>query len=441
MIMPIRRFKQAGLAAIVAATAVSGLMVAPAHASTTSSIAATATAEVGNGPCAHGGYWSGLSSQSTSCGGSGGQSQAWCADFVGWVWSQNGVAHLSAIDNTAASVYDYGKTYGTLHSTPQVGDAVVYNYDASSDYADHVALVTAVGGGSITVVGGNEGHSSGHSQGIVQEESTSQYAEGDAPWGQVISGYISPVVKPSVALNFSQTVGGNYNGDKVSDLFAKDSSGNLFVWTGNKGGAFSTRKQLTGGWNFTQTATADFTGDGFGDLVASDTSGNLYLWTGNAGGAFSTKKLLTSGWNYTQTVAGDFRGTGHADLIAQDASRNLYLWPGNGDGTFGAKKLLTSGWNFTQTTAADFNGDGIADLVARDSSGNLYLWTGNAGGAFSTKKLLTGGWDFTQTTAGDFTGSGHADLIARDDTTGTLYRWAGNGAGGFAAKVQVTTGW
>ncbi|KJS57838.1 CHAP domain-containing protein, partial [Streptomyces rubellomurinus] len=232
MIMPIRRFKQAGLAAIVAATAVSGLMVAPAHASTTSSIAATATAEVGNGPCAHGGYWSGLSSQSTSCGGSGGQSQAWCADFVGWVWSQNGVAHLSAIDNTAASVYDYGKTYGTLHSTPQVGDAVVYNYDASSDYADHVALVTAVGGGSITVVGGNEGHSSGHSQGIVQEESTSQYAEGDAPWGQVISGYISPVVKPSVALNFSQTVGGNYNGDKVSDLFAKDSSGNLFVWTG-----------------------------------------------------------------------------------------------------------------------------------------------------------------------------------------------------------------
>ncbi|KJS57762.1 transglycosylase family protein, partial [Streptomyces rubellomurinus] len=42
----------------------------------------------------------------------------------------------------------------------------------------------------------------------------------------------NPFPGPSVTLNFSQTVGGNYNGDKVSDLFAKDSSGNLFVWTG-----------------------------------------------------------------------------------------------------------------------------------------------------------------------------------------------------------------
>ncbi|MFJ7247274.1 CHAP domain-containing protein, partial [Kitasatospora sp. NPDC098652] len=267
MTMPTtRRLKQTGLAALIAATAVTGLTVAPAHASTTSSIAATATAEVGNGPCAHGGYSSGLNSQSTSCDGSGGQSQAWCADFVGWVWSQYDVAHLSAIDNTAASVYDYGKTYGTLHSTPQVGDAVVYNYNASSDYADHVALVTAVSGDSITVVGGNEGHSSGHSQGIVQQESTSHYAVGDAPWNQTISGYISPVVKPSVTLNYSQTIAGDYNGDKVSDLFAKDSAGNLSVWTGNKGAGFSTKKQLTSGWNFTQTATADFTGDGIADL-------------------------------------------------------------------------------------------------------------------------------------------------------------------------------
>ncbi|WP_051836606.1 transglycosylase family protein [Streptomyces sp. NRRL WC-3742] len=80
---------------------------------------------------------------------------------------------------------------------------------------------------------------------------------------------------PSVTLNYSSTTGGDYNGDKVSDLFAKDSAGDLFVWTGNKGAGFSSKKQLTSGWKFTQTAAADFNGDGKADLVAGDSSGNL----------------------------------------------------------------------------------------------------------------------------------------------------------------------
>lgn len=81
---------------------------------------------------------------------------------------------------------DYGKKYGTISSTPHVGDAVVYNYNGS-DYADHVALVTAVSGGSVTITGGNQGGRPGH----VSTNSTSSYSVGSAPWGQRISGYVS----------------------------------------------------------------------------------------------------------------------------------------------------------------------------------------------------------------------------------------------------------
>lgn len=244
-----------------------------------------------------------------------------------------------------------------------------------------------------------------------------------------------------LTLNYSQTTAGDYNGDKISDLFAKDASGNLSVWTGNTGGTFSARHQLTGGWNVTQTTAADFTSHGLADLIGSDSSGNLSLWTANSGGVYSAPKVLTTGWNFTQMVSGDFRGTGHQDLIAKDSSNNLYLWAGNGAGAFASKALLTGGWNYTQTTAGDFNDDGITDLVAKDSNNNLYLWTGNKGGTFSAAKLLTSGWNYTQTVAGNFAGTGHTDLIARDDTTGTLYRWSGNGNGTFNSKVTVTTGW
>ncbi|MFE2249323.1 CHAP domain-containing protein [Streptomyces lavendulae] len=170
--------------------AISGLAIAPAQADATSSMASLAYAQVGNGPWdTAGGYWSHNRSQSTGCDGHGGQSHAWCADFVGWIWSHY-VARLGSLTDGAARFYAYGQANDTLHSTPKPGDAVVFEY--STGYAEHVAVVTAFDSTTMTVVGGNEGHSSGHTQGIVQRESTTSWSVGSAPWGQRISGYICP---------------------------------------------------------------------------------------------------------------------------------------------------------------------------------------------------------------------------------------------------------
>ncbi|MGW6576990.1 CHAP domain-containing protein [Streptomyces sp. NPDC054945] len=179
----IRLVSASTLAVSVLATAA----VTPANASPlTDGISATARAENGNSYCAHGGYVGGPN-QSSSCTGGTTRTHAWCADFAGWVWARNGVTGLGTLDDRAASFMDYGKKYGTLSNTPHVGDAVVYNYNGGS-YADHVAVVTGVSGDTVTITGGNQGGYPGH----VSTNSTTKWRVGQSPWGQSISGYISP---------------------------------------------------------------------------------------------------------------------------------------------------------------------------------------------------------------------------------------------------------
>lgn len=113
----------------------------------------------------------------------------WCSDFARWVWSMSGV-NVSGLSAWAASFYDYGLRYGTLSSTPHVGDAVVYGYNPGTDFAAHVAIVTSVNvdNHTITSIGGNERGGAG----IVAADGPYDWSVGGSPTGQVISGYVSP---------------------------------------------------------------------------------------------------------------------------------------------------------------------------------------------------------------------------------------------------------
>jgi hypothetical protein len=119
----------------------------------------------------------------------------WCAEFAKWVWSDAG-ANVAGLTGASASFYDYGVSHKTLSNTPAVGDAVVFGYNAGTDYAEHVALVVSVNTANHTIkdVGGNEGGGAG----IVQEDGPYNWTVGGSPTGQVISGYIAPVGGGSV---------------------------------------------------------------------------------------------------------------------------------------------------------------------------------------------------------------------------------------------------
>ncbi|MFJ7204578.1 FG-GAP-like repeat-containing protein [Streptomyces sp. NPDC098789] len=469
-------FKKSALATVVAAAALSSLSIAPAQADATSSMASLALAQVGNGPCdTPGGYWSQNRNQGTSCNGHGGQSHAWCADFVGWIWSHYDVARLGSLTDGAASFYAYGQANGTLHSTPKPGDAVVFDY--SGGHAQHVALVTAFDGNKMTVVGGNEGHSRGYTEGIVQTESTTSWSVGSAPWSQRISGYISPVLNSDdsatpAAAGMTHLAAGDLDGSGKQDIMATEvSSGDLYLYPGSGalGGAntLGARVKIGSGWNsMTNLTVGDYDGDGKADVLATDTAaGDLYLYPGsgsaNGMNTLGPRVQIGSNWSSMHDLTRmDVNKDGKPDLVAvETATGNLYVYPGtgslNGANTLGARVQIGTNWNSMSSLVVpgDLNSDSVDDLVAKDESGNLFLYPGtgalNGNNTLGNRTQIGSGWKaMTDLVGADLNNDGKGDIAAvqaAPGATGTFYAYPGTGAANgmntLGARVQIGTNW
>lgn len=107
---------------------------------------------------------------------SGKRNEPWCADFVSYIARENGVN----INYPAVSgILDWGKRNGKFHSTPKVGDAIIFKgWDPKKgEYASHTGIVTKVENGRVYTIEGNTSNK-------VAERS---YALNDSK----ISGYVS----------------------------------------------------------------------------------------------------------------------------------------------------------------------------------------------------------------------------------------------------------
>ncbi|MEP9384613.1 CHAP domain-containing protein [Nocardioides sp. KR10-350] len=147
------------VAAIVAALVLAVLAplavgsASPASAASTSSIGSIAAANVGNGPCSKNS--AGGTGYYTSCNG-----ESWCSDFAKWVWAQAGFPVAGITASSGTFITAASQNGSTIHTSstyaPKVGDAIVFNYNSSTGWADHVGLVAAVNSdGSIDAIHGN----------------------------------------------------------------------------------------------------------------------------------------------------------------------------------------------------------------------------------------------------------------------------------------------
>ena len=121
--------------------------------------------------------------------------EEWCSDFAQWVWENAGV-DTSGITGASKTFVSWGRTRAQfvagLHSTPAVGDAVVWGV-LNPLWGAHVGIVIGVSGKMIDVVSGNSGPypvaSAVWNSGYFLP--ASQTAQGDP-----IIGYVSPVPIP-----------------------------------------------------------------------------------------------------------------------------------------------------------------------------------------------------------------------------------------------------
>ncbi|NWF27171.1 VCBS repeat-containing protein [Streptomyces sp. PKU-EA00015] len=299
---------------------------------------------------------------------------------------------------------------------------------------------------------------------------------------------------------YDQLVGMNdVNNDGIADLFARNTAGDLFFYsgTGEPTRPFKDRVKVGSGWNIFNTLFSldDLDEDGNAELYARANNGDLYRYTSTGTGAFLPRVKEGGGWNpvFQFANAGNVSAWGKDELYGLDTRGTLYYYWDLNNGQFeprfkigddggwaGAKlthasslddngysdllevyngtlynlshkseevQAIGSGWGVYNTLVGpgDLSGDGKGDLLARNSAGELFLYRGNGTGTgFAAKQRIGSGWGQFNVLvgAGDISGDGRADLIARAKD-GSLYLYQGTGVASapFKAKKLIGTGW
>ncbi|MFJ9768009.1 DNRLRE domain-containing protein [Streptomyces erythrochromogenes] len=206
-----------------------------------------------------------------------------------------------------------------------------------------------------------------------------------------------------------------FPGDGLTDLIARMPDGKLYIYPGlgNSAGQFDVDRRIEillpasapSPATFRQIVVSeDVDGDKFADLFAIDTEGGFWIFSGYTGGSFTSyKKLAGVVWGPRDLIGvRDVTGDKVPDLLFRDnanAGRGLLLRKGK-PGANGGVDLqsiaasvdsdggqdytyATTGWGRTAIPkilgTADATGDGIPDIWAVDAAGKQWLYQGRAG--------------------------------------------------------------
>jgi len=265
-------------------------------------------------------------------------------------------------------------------------------------------------------------------------------------------GYVAPADQGNylwvIPTPRSANIWKDYNSDGRTDVLARDTAGELWLYPGNGRGDWLPRSRVGTGWNTMNLimTPGDFNGDGSSDVLARDQAGDLWLYPGNGRSDWLPRSKVGGGWNVMTAVVtpGDFNGDGHGDVLARDAQGDVWLYPGTGRGALLPRTKVGTGWN--DMTAILGPGDTHQqgrDVVARDKWGTLWLYQGDNSGGWVPFRLLVGlEWNVmtAMATPGDFDGDDLPDILARD-SAGVLWLYPGTLYGGYQPRQRAGVGW
>ncbi|MFD7444371.1 FG-GAP repeat domain-containing protein [Streptomyces sp. NPDC059909] len=197
---------------------------------------------------------------------------------------------------------------------------------------------------------------------------------------------------------------GDIDADGDNDLLVRDSTGALRAYL-SFGQVYFSKAQnksvLIGtGWNVYKDflVPGDVTLDGHTDLLARDTKGDMWLYVATGKSSFKPRVRIGTGWlAYPKVLgAGDITGDGIGDVLAVDKSNQLWRYDGRPNGTLKPRVLVFgNNWGAYRNVIigiGDITGDGKPDLLSRRTTGELMRNSGNGAGSFGKTVVLGTGW-------------------------------------------------
>jgi hypothetical protein len=202
----------------------------------------------------------------------------------------------------------------------------------------------------------------------------------------------SPVLQSTTPIPGSSRVPGDFNGDQTSDLlWFNPTLSQVGYWTmqavqtvvpeeGSNG------VTVTGTHVFDVTpgyfvgAVGDFNGDGFADLVFTSAQHDLWLWTNNQHGGFTSTEIGTYPANWHLVGAGDIDGDGYDDLLWMDYKDcEFAYWTMHGATRTGYKIIpITCG--YFPVSIGYYTPTNRISIMWTSRAGDLYVWDSTGDG-------------------------------------------------------------
>lgn len=242
-------------------------------------------------------------------------------------------------------------------------------------------------------------------------EATESYASTSLP---AVSFNALPALQVTTPIPGSSHVPGDFNGDGTSDLlWFNPELSQVGYWTMNavaKNFPSSNTVSRVALHTFNVTpgyfvgAVGDFNGDGYADLVFVGPSRDLWLWTNNQQGGWTSTRINNASYpsQWQLIGAGDIDGDGHDDLLWLDPSECKFgYWTMNGAMVTGYHTIdITCG--YYPVSVGYYSPSNRLSILWTSPANDLYVWD-STGSGFKSYNLtpyvsyyltLTGTWAF-----------------------------------------------
>ena len=219
-----------------------------------------------------------------------------------------------------------------------------------------------------------------------------------SPYSPIVSFGTLPVLQSTTPIPGSNHVPGDFNGDGTSDLLWYNpalSQVGYWTMTASVGASYSGGAVARTGvhtFNVTQGyfvgAVGDFNNDGYADLVFTSANRDLWLWTNNQHGGFTSTRIGTYPSNWQLIGAGDIDGDGYDDLLWLDPSDCQFAyWTMHGSVRAGYRIIpITCG--YYPVGIGYYTPTNRLSILWTSPAHDLYIWD-SAGSGFNSYDLTT----------------------------------------------------